>query len=112
MLGMTGESRASKEHVSGPAAALAERLRFQTFALDRLADGSCRARVLLSWNDGREFVGEAQGMSSQAGGLGCFPEGTLAAVPQPGAGAVEPRPLRVEGGAALRPPGGQWTLAV
>jgi len=52
---MTQESRGPRVHTSGPAAAITERLRFQTFALDRLADGSCRARVLLSWNDGREF---------------------------------------------------------
>jgi hypothetical protein len=66
--------------VSGPAAAIAERLRFQTIALDRLADGSCRARIQLSWADGREFVGEAQGMSSQAGELRCSAEATVQAL--------------------------------
>jgi hypothetical protein len=77
---MTQESQGPKVHTSGPAAALTERLRFQTFALDRLADGSCRARVLLSWNDGREFVGEAQGMSSQAGELRCSAEAAVLAL--------------------------------
>ena len=72
----------SKEHVSGPAAAIAERLRFQTFALARLADGSCRARVLLSWTDGREFEGVAQGMSSQAGELRCSAEAAVQALQQ------------------------------
>ncbi len=52
-------------------ASVAERLRFQVFALDRLADGRCRARVQLSWIDGREFMGENEGMTSQAGELRC-----------------------------------------
>lgn len=48
-----------------------DRLRFQVFAFDRLPDGHCRARVQLSWTDGREFVGENLGMTSQAGELRC-----------------------------------------
>ena len=49
----------------------AERLRFQDFAFQRLASGRCRARVVLSWSDGRQFVGESEGVISQAGELRC-----------------------------------------
>lgn len=48
-----------------------ERLRFQDFKFERLANGRCRARVVLSWADGRQFVGEADGVISQAGELRC-----------------------------------------
>ena len=51
--------------------AVVERLRFQVFALDRLSDGRCRARVQLSWIDGREFTGEHEELPSQAGELRC-----------------------------------------
>jgi len=67
--------------VSGQAA-IAERLRFQTFGFERLSDGRCRARVQLSWTDGREFVGEAVGMTSQAGELRCSAEATVHALQQ------------------------------
>jgi len=49
----------------------AERLRFQDFMFERLASGRCRARVVLSWADGRQFVGESEGVISQAGELRC-----------------------------------------
>jgi hypothetical protein len=52
-------------------ASVVERLRFQVFAFERLPDGRCKARVQLSWIDGREFVGENEGMTSQAGELRC-----------------------------------------
>jgi hypothetical protein len=48
-----------------------ERLRFRDFTFERLANGRCRARVVLSWADGRQFVGEAEGVISQAGELRC-----------------------------------------
>ena len=48
-----------------------ERLRFQDFSFERLPSGHCRARVVLSWADGRQFVGEAEGVISQAGELRC-----------------------------------------
>ena len=41
-----------------------ERLRFQDFAFDRLASGRCRAKVVLSWSDGRQFTGEANVLST------------------------------------------------
>ena len=47
----------------------AERLRFHDFRFERLPNGRCRSRVVLSWSDGREFVGESEGVISQAGEL-------------------------------------------
>jgi hypothetical protein len=71
--------------VSGKTA-IAERLRFQLFGFDRLPDGRCRARVQLSWMDGREFVGVAEGMISQAGELRCSAEAAVRALEE----AVQP----------------------
>lgn len=48
-----------------------ERLRFQDFTFQRLPNGRCRAKVVLTWSDGREFVGESDGVTSQAGELRC-----------------------------------------
>jgi len=48
-----------------------ERLRFLDFTFQRLPSGRCRARVVLSWADGRQFVGESEGIISQAGELRC-----------------------------------------
>src|SRR3989442_8468387 len=53
-----------------------ERLRFQDFAFERLASGRCRAKVVLSWADGRQFTGESGGVISQAGELRCCAEAT------------------------------------
>ena len=47
------------------------RLKFQDFEFRRLASGRCRAKVVLSWPDGRQFVGESEGVTSQAGELRC-----------------------------------------
>src|SRR2546425_1799736 len=46
-----------------------ERLRFKDFLFQRLASGRCRSKVVLAWADGRQFVGEADGVTSQAGEL-------------------------------------------
>ena len=51
--------------------AATQRLRFQDFTFHRLPNGRCRAKVVLSWSDGREFVGESDGVTSQAGELRC-----------------------------------------
>ena len=48
-----------------------QRLRFDEFGFQRLANGRCRAKVQLSWTDGRVFQGESEGMTSQAGELRC-----------------------------------------
>ncbi|MGH7539265.1 MAG: hypothetical protein ACREMF_11575 [Gemmatimonadales bacterium] len=63
-------------------AAVAERLRFQAFGFDRLAGGHCHARVQLSWIDGREFVGESEGVTSPAGELRCSAEAAIRALEQ------------------------------
>ena len=57
-------------------------MRFQVFGFDRLPNGRCRAHVLLSWTDGREFVGESEGMTSQAGELRCSAEAAVRALEQ------------------------------
>jgi hypothetical protein len=46
-----------------------ERLRFKNFLFQRLANGRCRAQVTLAWSDGRQFVGESDGVTSQTGEL-------------------------------------------
>lgn len=63
-----------------------ERLRFEEFTLERLPNGRCHAAILLSWSDGRQFRGESEGVTSQAGELRCA---ALAAV-QALVRAVEP----------------------
>ncbi len=57
-----------------------QRLRFQDFEFKRLATGRCRARVVLSWADGRQFGGESEGVISQAGELRCCAEATVRAL--------------------------------
>ena len=57
-----------------------ERLRFEDFAFERLANGRCRAKVVLTWADGRQFMGEAEGVISQAGELRCCAEATVRAL--------------------------------
>lgn len=57
-----------------------ERLRFKEFEFQRLASGRCRAKVVLSWADGRQFVGEAEGIISQAGELRCGAGATVRAL--------------------------------
>ena len=58
----------------------AERLRFHDFRFERLPNGRCRSRVVLSWSDGREFVGESEGVISQAGELRCSAAATVQAL--------------------------------
>ena len=64
-----------------------ERLRFQDFEFQRLASGRCRAKVVLTWADGRQFIGESQGVISQAGELRCCAEATVRALER----VVQPR---------------------
>src|SRR6266700_2208188 len=49
-------------------------------ASERLASGRCRAKVVLSWADGRQFTGESDGVISQAGELRCCAEATVRAL--------------------------------
>jgi hypothetical protein len=57
-----------------------ERLRFEDFSFQRLPSGHCRARVVLAWSDGRQFVGESEGVNSQAGELRCSASATVRAL--------------------------------
>lgn len=64
-----------------------ERLKFRDFVFQRLPNGRCRAKVVLTWTDGREFVGESEGVTSQAGELRCAAVATVQAL----GSAVNPR---------------------
>jgi hypothetical protein len=57
-----------------------QRLRFKDFEFQRLASGRCRAKVVLTWADGRQFQGESDGVISQAGELRCCAEATVRAL--------------------------------
>ncbi len=66
---------------------MADRLKFRDFAFERLPNGRCRARVVLAWGDGREFEGEAEGVTSPAGEMRCAAVATVQALEA----AVEPK---------------------
>lgn len=66
---------------------MSERLRFQDFAFQRLPNGRCRAKVVLSWSDGRQFLGESDGVTSQAGELRCSAAAAVRALER----VVEPK---------------------
>ncbi|HTR19210.1 MAG TPA: hypothetical protein VMH88_00025 [Gemmatimonadales bacterium] len=55
----------------GGSGAPSERLRFIDFEFSRLPNGRCRAKVGLGWTEGTPFIGEAEGITSQAGELRC-----------------------------------------
>src|SRR2546423_8157870 len=61
-----------------------ERLRFQEFGFQRLANGRCRAKVVLTWSDGRRFEGSSDGVSSQTGELRCCAVAAVNALEQAG----------------------------
>lgn len=61
---------------------LSERLRFAEFVLDRLPNGRCRAKVGLTWKDSEAFVGESEGLASQAGELRCAAQACVIALGQ------------------------------
>ena len=54
-----------------------DRLRFSSFKLDRLPNGRCRSHVVLTWVDDVEYVGDSEGLSSQAGELRCAAQATV-----------------------------------
>jgi hypothetical protein len=64
----------------------AARLRFQDFSFNRLPNGHCQARVVLALGEGPEFVGEADGVISQAGELRCSAQAAVRALER----AVQP----------------------
>ncbi|MBA3893500.1 MAG: hypothetical protein H0X69_07365 [Gemmatimonadales bacterium] len=61
---------------------LSERLRFAEFVLDRLPNGRCRAKVGLTWRDSEAFVGQSEGLASQAGELRCAAQACVIALGQ------------------------------
>jgi hypothetical protein len=63
-----------------------QRLRFNDFLFQRLASGRCRSKVVLSGADGRQFVGEADGVTSETGALRCSAHACVQAL----ARAVQP----------------------
>lgn len=64
-----------------------ERLRFQEFGFQRLANGRCRAKVVLTWSDGRHFEGSSDGVASPTGELRCSAAAAVRALEQ----AVQPQ---------------------
>jgi hypothetical protein len=59
-----------------------DRLRFADFSIDRLPNGRCRARVLLTWMETERFTGESEGLASQAGELRCAAQACVNALTQ------------------------------
>jgi hypothetical protein len=70
------------------APAFQDRLRFAEFVLDRLPNGRCRARVVLTWKETERFSGECEGLASQAGELRCAAQATVQALSEAVRGAV------------------------
>ena len=66
-----------------------ERVRFQTYTMERLTNGRCHASVMLTLGDDREFKGESSGLSSQAGELRCSAEACAQALALSVGNAVE-----------------------
>lgn len=64
-----------------------ERLRFHEFGFHRLANGRCRAKVVLTWSDGRRFEGSSDGVASPTGELRCSAAAAVQALEQ----AVQPQ---------------------
>ncbi len=62
------------------ASRLPDRVKFTDFVLDRLANGRCRAKVVLTWLDSEEYLGESEGLASQAGELRCAAEACVMAL--------------------------------
>ncbi len=57
-----------------------ERLRFAEFVLDRLPNGRCRARVVLTWKDSERYEARVEGLASQNGELRCAADATVQAL--------------------------------
>jgi hypothetical protein len=57
-----------------------ERLRFAEFVLDRLPNGRCRARVVLTWKETERYEGQCEGLASQNGELRCAADATVQAL--------------------------------
>ncbi len=56
------------------------RIRFDDFEFEEHPDGSCSARVVLSWDEGRRFTASADGIVSELGVLRCAAEAAARAL--------------------------------
>lgn len=56
------------------------RVKFEDLDLETLPSGRCRSKVTLAWNEGNQFVGTAEGVSSEVGVLRCAAEATSRAL--------------------------------
>lgn len=59
-----------------------ERPRFAKFRIERLANGRCRAEVVLLWRDRGRVRGAAEGIASPSGELRCAAQACLNALAQ------------------------------
>lgn len=57
-----------------------DRFRFREFTLDRLPNSRCRAKVVLALSDDEVWVGEGEGLASQAGELRVAADACVAAL--------------------------------
>ncbi|MEO8452134.1 MAG: hypothetical protein ABI647_20250 [Gemmatimonadota bacterium] len=58
------------------------RLRFTSFALERLSSGQCRAVVTLNLPGTQQYVGQADGLTSPLGELRCAAQACIHAIAQ------------------------------
>ncbi len=59
-----------------------DRISLKEFEFKRLANGRCRARVVLAWPEGDEFVSTSEAENTQTGRLQCAVEATARALEQ------------------------------
>ena len=59
-----------------------DRPRFARFRIERLANGRCRAEVVLLWQDKGRIRGSAEGIASPSGELRCAAQACLNALAQ------------------------------
>ncbi len=59
---------------------VSDRIGFRESKVERLPNNRCRARVVLAWSEGDEFVGTAQGEDTETGRLWCAAEATVRAL--------------------------------
>ena len=75
--------------MAAAASRMPDRVKFAEFAMDRLPNGRCRARVVLTWIGDQDHVGEAEGLGSQAGELRCAAEACVTALTKAVRGEVK-----------------------
>ena len=68
--------------MSSPLDMRRERIRFADFSMERLPNGRCQAHVVLTWSNGEQFTGDAEGLMSSAGELRCAAQACVTALSQ------------------------------